>query len=329
MSKSADKTLIGAFVAGALALLVAAVAVFGSGKLFKSSATTFVMFFDKSISGLNIGSPVVFRGVPVGRVTDIRLIGDVKDMAFRIPVYVEVGNKTQMPLGLESMDEGAVKEYMDKLVAHGLRARLSAQSLLTGQLAVEMDFFPAYEAGPPINSVSEYQGVLEIPTIPSRMDSIWHKISTMPVDEVAANVLRISQQINELLDNQEIGRLAAHTDELLRQITKVAADIDKTFVSFNSTGGKYGRLADKLSIRLDKALMQLDKTLASFGSTATEAQQALSSARSVVGQNSVTVLEFNRALREAAEAARAVRGLADTLQRNPEALLFGKGEPRR
>ena len=74
MSKTANKTLIGAFAVGAAALLLLAVAVFGSGMLFKETAR-FVLFFDRSVSGLSVGSPVVFQGVPVGRVTDIRLVG--------------------------------------------------------------------------------------------------------------------------------------------------------------------------------------------------------------------------------------------------------------
>ena len=69
MSKSANKTLIGAFVVGATALLLLAIAVFGSGKLFQTTSR-YVLFFDGSISGLSVGSPVLFRGVPVGRVVE-------------------------------------------------------------------------------------------------------------------------------------------------------------------------------------------------------------------------------------------------------------------
>ena len=76
MSKPANKTLIGAFVVGATALLLLAIAVFGSGKLFQTTSR-YVLFFDGSISGLSVGSPVLFRGVPVGRVVEIRLTGNL------------------------------------------------------------------------------------------------------------------------------------------------------------------------------------------------------------------------------------------------------------
>ena len=65
MSKPASKTLIGVFVIGAIALAVLAVVVFGSGRFF-SEKMPLVMYFEGSVAGLNIGSPVMFRGVKVG-----------------------------------------------------------------------------------------------------------------------------------------------------------------------------------------------------------------------------------------------------------------------
>ncbi|WP_279086241.1 MlaD family protein, partial [Bilophila wadsworthia] len=140
MSKSANKTLIGAFVVGATALLLLAIAVFGSGKLFQTTSR-YVLFFDGSISGLSVGSPVLFRGVPVGRVVEIRLTGDLDNLVFQTPVFIELNKKDE---GRFSVSDGDIskKEYLDRLVSHGLRATLATQSLLTGQLMIEMDFYP-------------------------------------------------------------------------------------------------------------------------------------------------------------------------------------------
>ena len=330
MSKSANKTLIGAFVVGALALLVLGIAVFGSGILFKKT-TTFVMFFEKSISGLNVGSPVVFSGVPVGRVSAIRMVdGGKGSTVFRIPVYVELDNKDDGPLADSSYrSEEEAKDYLLLLLERGLRGRLSPQSLLTGQLMIELDFFPPYEAGPRVTEVKEYDDVWEIPTIPSRLDSIWHKFSTMPVDDIAANILKISQHINQMLERTEVRDLIAHTDELVQEIRKAAVNLEGTLAGIRSASERYAALAQTMDHRLIASAASFDETLKSFRVAAGEAERVLSSARSVVGQNSVTIQEFNRTLREIAEAARAVRGLAGTLQRNPESVLFGKGEPRR
>lgn len=170
MSKSANKTLIGAFVVGATALLLLAIAVFGSGKLFQTTSR-YVLFFDGSISGLSVGSPVLFRGVPVGRVVEIRLTGDLDNLVFQTPVFIELNKKDE---GRFSVSDGDIskKEYLDRLVSHGLRATLATQSLLTGQLMIEMDFYPRSQIPYPIREVKEYDDVPEIPTIPSQFDNI-------------------------------------------------------------------------------------------------------------------------------------------------------------
>src|SRR5512136_1149100 len=89
MSKTASKTLIGAFVLGAVALVVILLIILGSGRLFSRSFIN-VMYFRGSVKGLNVGAPVMFRGVKVGSVKKIELIYDARDLSFLIPVYVEI-----------------------------------------------------------------------------------------------------------------------------------------------------------------------------------------------------------------------------------------------
>ena len=89
MSKPASKTVIGIFVVGAIALVVIAIVILGSGKFFKRTFTV-VCFFQGSVGGLNEGSPVVFRGVKIGSVKDIVLRADSEKLTFTIPVYIEI-----------------------------------------------------------------------------------------------------------------------------------------------------------------------------------------------------------------------------------------------
>ena len=73
MAKPANKTRIGLFVVGAVGLAILAVAVFGSGSFF-TDKRYYVMFFDGTVKGLTVGSPVMFRGVRIGSVSDISLL---------------------------------------------------------------------------------------------------------------------------------------------------------------------------------------------------------------------------------------------------------------
>ena len=219
MSKPANKTLIGAFVVGATALLLLAIAVFGSGKLFQTTSR-YVLFFDGSISGLSVGSPVLFRGVPVGRVVEIRLTGDLDNLVFQTPVFIELNKKDE---GRFSVSDGDIskKEYLDRLVSHGLRATLATQSLLTGQLMIEMDFYPRSQIPYPIKEVKEYDDVPEIPTIPSQFDNILQTLTTLPYDDIASNVLDITEGVKKILSNSGTEQLIGHIDKLVVQLQDI------------------------------------------------------------------------------------------------------------
>ena len=99
MAKQANKTLIGAFVVGAVILAVVGVMIFASGQ-FLAEKNYYVLYFEGNMGGLDIGAPVNFRGVKVGAVTNIlvRFEGDdVTDI--RIPVFIEIepGRVTESP----------------------------------------------------------------------------------------------------------------------------------------------------------------------------------------------------------------------------------------
>ena len=322
MSKTPHKTLIGAFVIGALALLLVAIAVFGSGKLFQSSIR-FVLFFDSSVNGLTVGSPVMFRGVPVGRVTEIRLTGDMKNMTFQTPVFIELDQKADSSLG---GDEGSfqTRDYLNQLVAHGLRANLAMQSLLTGQLMVEMNFYPRSELPSYIDKVNEYDDTLEIPTIPSKLDNAMQKAMTLPVEQIAANILEITAEINTFLKKADLGLILQHVDEMLVQLNRIGVSVDNTLVSVQALSQPYTQLAKNMDTKLSTTLDQATQTLGQVSSMTKEAEQTIASARGVMGRNSTTVLELNKALQEISDAARALRVLANTLERSPESLLRGK-----
>jgi paraquat-inducible protein B len=72
MGRRSNPTLIGAFIVGAVALIVIGLLVFGRGQLF-TEKRTYVLYFDGSVKGLNVGAPVDFQGVKIGSVTDIKV----------------------------------------------------------------------------------------------------------------------------------------------------------------------------------------------------------------------------------------------------------------
>ena len=128
MSKQANTKLIGGFVVGAIGLTVAGILLFGSGKFF-SHEKPFVLFFNESVKGLSIGSPVDFKGVKVGEVTDIKIILDKKDLSLGIPVFIKIDPRkisygasvNDMMKVVEEKLKGREK-FVELLIDNGLRA---------------------------------------------------------------------------------------------------------------------------------------------------------------------------------------------------------------
>ena len=100
MSKKANKTLIGVFVVAAVAMLVAAVLIFGSGKFFQKKHE-YVAYFAGSVKGLRIGAPVIFRGVRIGEVQDIALHYYHQEFKFKIPVLIAMYPEKIVGIGMK------------------------------------------------------------------------------------------------------------------------------------------------------------------------------------------------------------------------------------
>ena len=309
MAKRTNPRLIGAFVVGAMALTIVGILAFGGGQYFAKRYEA-VMFFQGSLSGLAVGSPVEFRGVKVGSVTSISIQYDVARQDVKIPVYVEIFPKAFQIVGGHH-DVGNI----ENLVQRGLRAHLQLQSLVTGQSFIEFEFRPET----PIRLVGAETGMPELPTVPSSLDaiqsdivSVLGKIAKLPLDEIAERLLKV-------LDHSDhfVATLDAQIAPLSTSLMQVADEASKTLVDarrlVNNVNGNVGPLfaaTEKDLKDADGVLGQADKTLIGI-------QHAIS-------PDSALVYQVDSMLKEIKAAAADVRGLASYLERNPNALLTGK-----
>lgn len=346
MSKpQGNPVLLGAFVAGGMALVLAAVIASGGGKLFARKEQA-VMYFTGSIYGLQVGAPVVFRGVPLGNVSDIGLVYNREDKGFAIPVVVDLNPRVIRGLG--DVQDADAPPTLPGLVARGLRAQLSMQSLLTGQLYVDLDLQP----GKPSNPRRETAGLVEIPTSNTAIQALKAQLDTLDVKRLLDDVSAIAAsaramvagpQLRQSLDNlveitarartvtqaldQQIGPLARSTEATLAETRRALASLGQAASQVGASADRMGRSADRVGRTADRFGDLADPNaplVQQLLRTADELARTAAALRQTTGGDAPLAQGAERALNDVSQAARAVRGLADALAQEPNALLRGR-----
>ena len=364
MSKQANKTVIGAFVVTAVAMAAAGVAIFGGGKFF-SERQEYVMYFEGSVKGLNIGAPVVFRGVKIGSVKDVRIHVNSNTLETRIPVLVEV---VQDKIHITEGKRRDPRSSVPRLIRHGLRAQLQLQSMVTGQLQINIDYHP--DSKPRLSGLpSEYP---EVPTIPSELERIMATLSELPLRDVFKKISNSLTGIEKIVNDPEIietvheAKLAViearkliqnadrHIDPIGTGLTDTIQDARKLVRDVDKQIDPLAKNANSAIVASRKMFKQGEKTMSlehgkpaeltqSFINAAdafqeamvaakpaiTKAERAIDNIRSMTDKDSKDRYLINSMLKELSSAARSIRIWAEFLERHPEVLIRGKGGPRR
>lgn len=327
MAKAASKTIIGAFVVGAVALVVAAVALFGSGRFF-TERPTYVMYFPGSVTGLEKGSPVLFRGVKVGDVTEISAMFD-KNMSVVISVYVEYDPASlTIPEGLKIAAGGKRYPFINKLIAKGLKAQLRMKSLITGQLYVALDFFPAK----PISLTGLDRRYPEIPTIPSTSDVLMSTLEQVPLAEITNKLLKVTEGIEKIINSPEIKGSVKSLDADLRSLGDLIRNFDAEVKPLAASLMDTSAAARGAFVQAEKTLALNDgepgKMAESLQKTLEDLRGAIASYQNLAERNTNLGYDLAKTLQEIDGAAKSLRSLAEYLERHPESLVKGKNSPK-
>ena len=325
MSIKANKAVIGAFVLGAICLVVAGVVFFGSGKLF-SHQIKYVMYFDGSVKGLSIGAPVVFRGVKIGSVVDIVLQGDMRDITFKVPVVAEIDpDRFQITNG----PSGSV-DYHKILIDSGLRAQLQTQSLVTGQLMVDFDFHPSR----PARFAPDTTGYLQVPTIPSTVDEFSRKFGELPLKQLVERANAVVGGLDRLVNSPDIQEAprslnlaVADTRTLLKRINRevglLSSDARTAIGAATATVKHADRALTFEEGAPAEVVKNLNLTLTDARKSLRKFDQTLDSIQNITTDERTTY-QLRQALKDLGETSHSLGSLVDYLEQHPEALLRGK-----
>ena len=329
---------IGLFVSSGFVVLIALIIGFGGGA-WRSDSLHFVLFFDQSVNGLNTGSAVKFRGVPVGSVDRIALrVDGQKSDSRAVPVIIKIDRRRleqNLGVGDEFLGEGGFRQT----IARGLAGRLNMESFITGQLFIELDFLDRPNLA--FHLDEEASDFLEIPTVRSPFDELTadiveligefedidlgrlganldrllvsgaNAIEKSDVPKLIGEATRFVEHLNELFEDEEIGEVVTAIGVASSAIAELAGEAEKALRSLGEEG-----------LPLGDDLAGLAREWSQAAGAVSDFTRQLSR---MLGEDSDFRFETSESLREIGQAARSLRRFIDYLERNPRALLTGRG----
>ena len=328
MSKQPQPAIIGAFVVGAVALALIGLLVFGSGGLLEEKMR-FTLFFDSSVKGLRVGSPVNFRGVPIGQVSEIKVKVNPDSLEFQVQVDIETNPDAIIPTNGKRNLLGWINRYkmVEDLIEKGLRAQLEMQSLVTGQLIIELDFNPSA----PANFVGKDLEYQELPTIPSSLEELTKAVGAVPFKELVETAIRTVEGLEKSINASELGNSVKNLDTTLIKMQQLVENLDAGMVPLTTSMNQAVADIRNLVSHIDQQVKPISGSLQSLAqsaeSTLNAADSTLLMVNDVVREDSQLQYDLQKAMREFSAAARSIRILAETLEKQPDALLRGKSAP--
>jgi paraquat-inducible protein B len=316
-------TAIGAFVIGALVLIVAAVLFFGSGA-FRDTRLPAVSFFHGSVAGLRVGAPVTFRGVPVG---------EVKSLALRVtPVTGESLVQVNMELvpgmvKVYGVDRARNPTQVSALVEQGLTAQLVKQSFVTGLLSVELSLRPGVQT-----SRAGDTTVPEIPTVPGELEALTKQLQTVDIAAALESLQRTLGSLNAILTSPDVKQAVTDLPQITQGLKHAVATVDREVTALSRTG-RDALLGTEAAVHktfasIDTLAAHLDNeaamTLAALRGTLESANATLDETRTLVDPQGETVLQLQRTIDDLAETAARMRNFAERVDRNPSVLVRGR-----
>jgi len=311
---------LGLFVLLGAVMILGTAGVLGSRGMRKETGR-YVSYFDESVQGLEVGSPIKFRGVTIGTVGKIDVAPDHR----LVEVESELGKAELSRLGLDVVADLVETGAPKKLVqAIDLRIQL-ASSGLSGVKFLQLDFFTVADHPRPKLSFRVPRNY--IPATSSTMkdleDSLVRTMNSLP--KITLQVTRVLGRIDKLVAEVADSRLAedviatlASTRRLVAEAQRKLAQLDparlsaateRTLQSFRGTAARLDGILARADG--DKGLLQsVLRASNAFGDTAHTAE-------GLGGQLEDT-------LRSVGEAAKSIHKLAGALEKEPDMLVKGR-----
>ena len=283
---------LGLFVLVALGALLAVILIFGSGQIFKKSFTV-ETYVKQSVTGLDAGAAVRFRGVKIGQVTSIGLSGDLYERE------VPMANRYEyVVVRMQIFGDKVQLDHLQSYLNDNLRARIKSMGI-TGVNYIELDFYPGAGQYPPL----QYKWDPEYPVVPSMPNQ---------ADEIISGIQKLISALNAL----DVDGTQKKFDALLVNLNKLMAGEGKDNAGLINSVKDLNVLLDRIAKVTDKD--QLNILMRELVATMVSLRQTVTS---VQGDTTVTMENLRQATEQLNEFTRVA-------SQSPSSLIWGEPPAR-
>ena len=266
----------------------------------------YVTYFPGPVKGLTPGLAVTMKGVPVGRVRDVRLRYVPQTATLETPVTFGIDpRKLELPVtdATSIVDlRGSMNDALSKLVAKGMRATIASSLVLPGASGVSLEMVGKPGTArlvmgePPIVPAASSGNSVDAAL--ASLGRIAGRIENLPIEEIAGHLRNTAARMDTLVNDPALSESVQRLNRSLAEIEKVAT----------VTRENIGPIAQSLK------------------NAATAAEAAAGRAEQLMGSASRQNYDLGNLVKELTRAAEAVRALAEYLTENPDAVLKGRGK---
>ena len=299
----------------------------------------YLTYFPGSIGGLKPGTPVQMKGVPVGRVREVRLRYIPQRAVLETPVTIEIDpRKLEFPISQSTTRED-VRRMMDDamaaLVRKGLRATLSTSLVLPGAGSVSLETVAPPNTGrlvvennPPI--IPAASGGDGIGGAMSAISDVATTIRNLPLQEIAANIRSTTARLDALVKDPALDQSLDRLNRSMAEVERVAGiagqNAEPIVRSLRNAAQSAEATAKSVEATAATAGQSVEPIVASLRNAAASAEAAAKRAEQLMGTSQKQNYDIAELIRELTRAAEAVRALASYLTENPDSLIKGRRE---
>ncbi len=323
---------------GALVLAGAALAIgfllFLVGNNFGNRPVIYETYIRESVQGLDVGAPVKYRGVSLGRVTEIGLVS----ANYRAPQGEPFAGAFQMVLIRFDVNMASVGETapdLEEAVKQGFRVRLASQGL-TGLAYLEMDFLAADRF--PVQAPPWTPRYPVIPAAPSTVaqvqtaaQTLLQRLEQVDLAGLIGNLSGLLADLRKETNEGDFSEVLNQAAQLMRRLndTSSGGDLPSAVADIRAVAAEARALLSSRDLRgtlagANQAMAEVRTAAARLPASLTALENTLRSARGTTGDLQA---DLGPILRDLRSAVANLRDTTELLRRYPSQAIFGAPPP--